>query len=47
MWFLDCNSNFPLIHEKIENWDLLMLLYLGFSIFSNLWKGWNIGIFEF
>ena len=36
MWFLDCNSNFPLIHEKIENWDLLMLLQLGFSIFSNL-----------
>ena len=40
-WVLGCTSNFFIIHKNIENWNLLMLLKLDFTIFS------SDGILEF
>ena len=46
MWVLGCTTNFFLIHRKIENWHLLMLLQFDFSVLSDSRKRWNIWIFE-
>ena len=44
---LGCTPNFFLIHKKIENLDLLILLQLDLSISSQYFqKRWNIRISE-